>query len=359
MKITSRYLALLLATSVAGVTVAFLSLLHQTDSAVLVVAAGISFSSCFFLSYFLLRFLIFKEIHSLYKELGKLRGKKAANVKMKQGSFSTIKRIEHELNAYATQKEEEISQLRQMEVYRREFLADVSHELKTPIFAAQGYILTLLDGAIDDDKVRSKFLRRAAKSLSGLDALVQDLLTITHLESGFIKLNFESFDLHMLVIDIIDQLEGKASKRDIKLKVKAKTEEAAIVHADYNRISQVLTNLITNGIKYNNEGGMVEVLLEDLGDAVKTTVIDNGYGIPEEHMNRVFERFYRVEKSRSKKQGGSGLGLAIVKHILENHNATIELESNLGKGTRFSFTLLKPNIDASNAPAELEEPATV
>lgn len=223
-----------------------------------------------------------------------------------------------------------------METFRREFLADVSHDLKTPIFAAQGFIHTLLDGAIEDPEVSHKFLKKAAKSLDGLEVLVKDILILTQVESGDIRMHFEPIDLKEVVEEVFEQLESKAKKRDIRLYIK--TKDPLLVNADRLRISQVLTNLVSNGITYGKPGGKVTVTIK--GTEVK--VADNGIGISEEHLPRVFERFYRVDKSRSRAVGGTGLGLAIVKHILNAHDASIDVISKLGEGTTFTFTLSKP-----------------
>lgn len=214
----------------------------------------------------------------------------------------------------------------------------MSHELKTPIFAAQGFVHTLLDGAVNDKSVRNKFLKKAAKSLDGLDALVQDLLTLSQIETGQIKMHFESIDLAKLTEEVFEQLEDKAKKRNIRLKVETDTRPV-IVYADWQRIFQVMSNLVSNAIKHSYEGGEVVVWFEIGKKNVTTHVRDYGEGIPAEHLPRIFERFYRVDKSRSREKGGTGLGLAIVKHILENHNTKAEVKSEPEKGSDFSFKL--------------------
>jgi two-component system phosphate regulon sensor histidine kinase PhoR len=216
--------------------------------------------------------------------------------------------------------------------------------LKTPIFAAQGFVHTLIDGAVNDKSVRSKFLKKAAKSLDGLDALVQDLLTLSHIETGQIKMLFESFDIYELTTEIIEQFEDKAAHREIKLKV-AEVNQKTTVYADRQRISQVLTNLVSNAIKHSFEGGEIVVSFDVSKKYVTTHVRDTGEGIPEGHVARIFERFYRVDKSRSREKGGTGLGLAIVKHILENHQSKAEVESSPGKGSDFSFKLPRAKSD--------------
>ncbi|MEH0153986.1 ATP-binding protein [Limibacter armeniacum] len=349
----SRAVAFLLAASTALTTVAFLTLVDDIPMAGYIVGGGIAFSAAFLLTYFTLEFMIFRELNKIYSKVDKLRQKQLYPTNKKLGDDyevdlfekdgNPLKRINQEITEFAVKTEQEIDKLKKMEIFRREFMANVSHELKTPIFATQGYILTLLDGAMDDENVREKFLRRAAKSLNQLNHLVEDLLTLSKIESGQIKMEYEYFDLQTLMVDAIEQVEHKASKKEISVMYEPPHDEVIAVHADYNRIMQVMLNLMTNAIKYNDEGGWVKLQLEDDEDSVKVTVRDNGMGIPEEDQRRVFERFYRVEKSRTKKQGGSGLGLAIVKHILSEHNSYITLKSKLGEGSAFSFILEKDN----------------
>lgn len=341
MLINAKAVSFLLALCVSVITLMFLSLLNQASGVVLIVATGMSFSSAFILSYVVLEFLIFKEIQKIYTSLDKVTRKELRDLdnKNKEDIQNPIKRINQRISAYVSKKEKEIDQLKKIEAYRKEFIADVSHELKTPIFAAQGYVLTLLDGAMDDEKVRHRFLKKAAKSLNGLDALVQDLLTLSQIESGVISMHYEVFDLQSLVVDVFEQLERKAEKKSVKLKLAKTFDNGVYVNADYTRISQVLVNLISNAIKYGNYNGWVEVALTETRKKVKIEIIDNGPGIAKEHVDRIFERFYRVDKSRSKKQGGTGLGLAIVKHIIEVHDSKISLKSEINEGTTFTFYL--------------------
>lgn len=348
MVIDSRSVSFLIALSVCLITLAFLSLLGDSSAEVLLVGSSISFASSFILFYFTLEFLVFKEINRIYSSLERLR-RNDTEYRVQSGSLSLslIKRIDKEIEEYAYAKELEISNLKQLEMYRREFLADVSHELKTPIFAAQGYVLTLLDGAVEDPKVRMKFLKKAAKNLNGLDGLVQDLLTLSQIESGVVKMNYEVFDLQKMVMDVFDQLDSKANKKKVVLQLTNTYTEGVYVEADYNRINQVFINLVNNAIKYNKKNGWVKVSIRnnDVEDGkVCITVSDNGFGISSEHIDRIFERFYRVEKSRSKKQGGSGLGLAIVKHILESHGTKITVQSGTSQGTTFKFKLDKATL---------------
>lgn len=235
----------------------------------------------------------------------------------------------------------EIKKLKDMEAYRREFLGEVSHELKTPIFAVQGFIHTLMDGAMEDERVRRKFLKKAMKNADRLSSLVEDLLIITQAESGEMELKIRRFSIHELVTDVLDTLEYKFTrkKRNITYQIVANGNESTIVLADRERIQQVLTNLIDNAVKYGDaEGEVVIELLKD-GDKLRISITDEGPGIEEEHLDKIFRRFYRIDKSRSRDKGGTGLGLAICKHLLKMHGEQISVSSQLGEGTTFSFTL--------------------
>lgn len=342
MVFSSRVIALLLAICIAVVTTAFLSLVNEVSTTALTVAFLISFSCAYFLGYIVLEFLIFREINKIYGLFDKLRKRELKSIdKNKSNPLNPLKRINEEIFSYANLKQQEIDELKKLEAFRKEFIADVSHELKTPIFAAQGFVHTLLDGAVKDKSVRTKFLKKAAKSLDGLDILVQDLLTLSQIETGEIRMHFETFDVKALTEEVFDQLENKADKKDIKLEFANDIPAKVIVYGDWQRINQVMTNLVSNAIKYSNEESTVTVDHKVTKNYVLTTVTDEGEGIPKEDINRVFERFYRVDKSRSRERGGTGLGLAIVKHIMEGHNTRVEVKSKLGEGSVFSFKLPK------------------
>jgi two-component system phosphate regulon sensor histidine kinase PhoR len=237
--------------------------------------------------------------------------------------------------------EREIRKLKELEAYRREFLGEVSHELKTPIFAIQGFIDTLLDGAIDDKRVRIKFLKKAGKNADRLSNLVQDLLTITQAESGEMEVKIRPFPIYELVTEVVDSLYQKFTKkkRNITCKIIDNGLIETEVLADRERIMQVLINLVDNAIKYGDQEGEVCIVLEEQGGRLFVSVTDNGPGIPEEDIGKIFRRFYRVDKSRSRDRGGTGLGLAIVKHFLELHGEKIKVESEIGQGTTFRFGL--------------------
>jgi two-component system phosphate regulon sensor histidine kinase PhoR len=344
---SARVLALLLAVSISLVTALFLSLLEGIDIRELLVASAISFSASYLLVFVVLEFLIFQEINKIYKLMGKLRKRELSGLsKSKSGALNPLQKINEEIFAFATLKQKEIDELKKLEAFRKEFIADVSHELKTPIFAAQGFVHTLLDGAVNDKQVRNKFLKKAAKSLDGLDALVQDLLTLSQIETGDIKMHFEQVDLRKLVEEVIDQFEEKAQKKKLKLALKSDPQEKVTAYADWQRISQVMTNLISNAINYTPEEGEVVVDFDVSKKSTTVFVRDTGVGIPASDLPRIFERFYRVDKSRSREKGGTGLGLAIVKHILEGHGTRAEVESEVGKGSVFSFKLSRTKAEA-------------
>ena len=250
--------------------------------------------------------------------------------------------LENFLTSYKTRLEE-INILKDQENYRREFLGNVSHELKTPLFTIQGYILTLIEGALKDKKVRGKYLRRSAKGVDRLISIVKDLDLITQFESGIKTVDKTDFNIYELIENVYDLMEFESEKNSTKLLVNNENNSPVIVNADKERILQVLTNLIVNSIKYGKENGFTEVKVEEYDkDRVIVRVKDNGEGIDDEHLPRLFERFYRIDKNRSRKKGGSGLGLSIVKHIIEAHQEQIFVESKIGQGTEFSFTLQKP-----------------
>jgi len=243
------------------------------------------------------------------------------------------------------QSRSEINILKDQENYRREFLGNISHELKTPLFTIQGYILTLLEGAMKDKKVREKYIIRAAKGVDRLISIVKDLDLITQFESGIKTVDKSKFNIYELVDNVFELMEFEAEKNNISLQTEKDENNPNYVYADKERIIQVLTNLVVNSIKYGTENGFTKVVVENIdNENLIIKVIDNGEGIEEEHLPRLFERFYRIDKNRSRKKGGSGLGLSIVKHIIEAHNQQIFVKSEVGVGTEFSFTLSKPRF---------------
>ena len=242
-------------------------------------------------------------------------------------------------------RKSEINILKDQENYRREFLGNISHELKTPLFTIQGYILTLIEGAMKDKKVREKYLKRAAKGVERLISIVKDLDLITQFESGIKTVDKTDFNIYELVENVFELMEFESEKNNIKLQYENDNITPIYVYADQERILQVLTNLVVNSIKYGSNNGYTKVVIEDLNkEKVIIKVIDDGEGIEKKHLPRLFERFYRIDKNRSRKKGGSGLGLSIVKHIIEAHNEQIFVKSEIGEGTEFSFTLSKPKF---------------
>ena len=251
-----------------------------------------------------------------------------------------IDSVEKEVEDWAIQKENEILQMKASETYRREFIGNVSHELKTPIFNIQGYILTLLDGGLYDEEVNMKYLKRTSKSVDRMINIVDDLEVITRLETEESQLEIGEFNIVELVKDVLDQLELKANESKIELSIQKEILTEFVV-GDIDKIQQVFANLISNSIKYGKEGGRTEVRFFDMNENILIEIADDGIGISEMDLPRLFERFYRVDKNRSRKIGGTGLGLAIVKHIIEAHNQTINVRSTIDVGSTFSFILKK------------------
>ena len=236
----------------------------------------------------------------------------------------------------------ELSEMREQETFRREFIGNLAHELKTPLFTSQSYILTLLDGALDDKSVNKKYLKIAGKSIERLNLIVKDLDFITKLETGDSNLRKSNFDVVDLINNSIEMLEISAKKKNIELMIEHENNPPINVHADKEKIEQVIINLIENSIKYGRENGTTEIVVQDLVEnKIIVRVTDNGIGVKENHIDRLFERFYRVDQSGSRSSGGSGLGLAIVKHIVDAHDEKIYVESDFGIGSEFSFTIDK------------------
>ncbi|MVM32353.1 two-component sensor histidine kinase [Spirosoma sp. HMF4905] len=340
MSLSPRIIALLLACLISALTLAFLTFVDGVTNSMLFVVGLSSFAISFFLVLYAIELLVFREVNKMYKTIHQL---KIRDFSISRKSIiknnNPFKKLNDEIFVYVARKQREIDELKRLEQFRREFLADVSHELKTPIFAAQGFIHTLIDGAVDDEKVRDKFLSKAAKSLDGLDALVKDLVALSQLETGEVKMSFGRVDLTHVTQEVFDQLESIAQAKKASLTIRTTQPGPVWVKADSQRITQVMTNLVENAVKYGNENGRVVVNLEEDKKHILVSIRDNGPGIPPEHLSRIFERFYRVEKSRSKDRGGTGLGLAIVKHILNAHKTKITVMSKVDKGTTFRFKL--------------------
>ncbi len=315
----------------------FLVELHLYLIAVIPLISG---ALAYFIFYFLLKNFILNRLFLIYKSI---QINQKTYLPSNENIDSMILSAELEVKNWKDVKNTEITRLKDQEVFRREFLGNLAHELKTPIFSIQGYILTLLDGGLDDPNVNRNFLERAAKATDRMASILEDLDQITKLEVDELKMEKRSFDLVDLISETFDSLELKAKEKKIKLKFD-KFYTPIYVTADRVKIGQVFTNLIGNSIAYGKEIGETKINLLVFESLVTIEVIDNGPGIDSKEIPRLFERFYRIEKSRNRNDGGSGLGLAIVKHILESHGQNIQVRSEVGKGSTFSFSLDKSEI---------------
>jgi two-component system phosphate regulon sensor histidine kinase PhoR len=285
---------------------------------------------------------IYRRVKKIYDDVSLLESSTFIN----QPITTDMETLTYEMKKFATSKKLEIEMFKVREEYRREFLGNVSHELKTPLFTVQGYLSTLLEGAMEDKNIRKKYLKRAEKGVERLIYIVEDLDMITKLEVGDLNLEFSEFDIVDLIQNVFDLLEMKADKKKITLAFENYHIQPVFVKGDKDKIQQVIENLIVNSIKYGKEGGLTEVSVINLTKKkVLIRITDNGEGIEKQNLPRVFERFYRVDKSGSRSEGGSGLGLAIVKHIIEAHKEKIYVESEFGIGSEFSFTLAKAKFN--------------
>jgi len=292
----------------------------------------------FFVIQYRVEHFIYRRVKKIYDDVSLLESSTFRN----QPVTTDMATLMSEVKKFATDKKLEIEMLKVREEYRREFLGNVSHELKTPLFTVQGYLSTLLDGALNDKNVRKKYLERAEKGVERLIHIVQDLDMISKLEVGDLYIDITEFDIVKLIQEVFDLLEMEASKKDILLLFDMKYNKPIMVKGDAEKIEQVVINLVMNSIKYGKDKGSTEVSVESLtDDKVIVRFNDNGLGIEKQNIPRLFERFYRVDQSGSRDAGGSGLGLSIVKHIIEAHGEKIYVESQFGAGSEFSFTLEK------------------
>lgn len=350
MNFSSRTVAILLSLLVAGVLTACALIVPGLPQSQAFLAGGITVATCFLLVYLSFEALIFREINGIYTGLEHIKRKEFKKLSNKfLFRPEPVKRVRDEILLMAERRQQELDELKRLQALRREFLADVSHELKTPLFAAQGFLHTVLDDEDDEGispVIRRKFLTKVAGSLDTLDALVQDLVTISQLEQGVTRMRRQRFDLVALVDEIFELVEEKAARRGTALELfpPALAATGLAVVADRNRIRQVLINLIDNAVKYGRDGGQVRVSLVESNRGVRVVVRDDGPGIAPEHQARIFERFYRIDKSRSRESGGSGLGLAISKHIVEAHKSSLRVKSAVGEGTVMEFKLPKPKV---------------
>lgn len=344
--ITPKQLALIIAGFLGAITLIGLSLLklifHANLSwAIVGVLTLLNFFSGYCLFYFALERFIYRRIKLIYKRIHRLKSPVGSEPEQVDMNQHIMDEVEAEVVKWSEENEAEIKGLKQLEEYRREFVGNVSHELKTPIFNIQGYIHTLIDSNLEDEEINMKYLKKAAKNASRLSAIVEDLEIITRHEAGKLQLNWSIFRIYNLAREVLETMDVSASEKNISLTFKDGCDKTALVNADQERIRQVLTNLITNSIKYNKKNGKTWIGIYDMHDYILVEVTDNGIGIAEKHLPHLFERFYRVDKSRSRKQGGSGLGLAIVKHIVEAHKQSIHARSKKKVGSTFGFTLAK------------------
>jgi two-component system phosphate regulon sensor histidine kinase PhoR len=302
----------------------------------------ISITAIFTISFFIIQYraerFIYRRLKKIYEDVSILN----VNDLKKESTTTDIEKLSKSMQRFVEGKRLEIESLTERDSFRRDFLGNLAHELKTPLFTVQGYILTLMEGAVNDKQIRIKYLDRANKGVERLVAVIKDLDMIAKLENDGMKLNIDVFNILELIQNVFDLLEMKAKKRNITLQFDQVYEFPVFVKGDIEKIEQVLINLIVNSIKYGNTNGITMLGVESYNDTkFIVKVNDNGEGIQKEHISRLFERFYRVDQSRSREQGGSGLGLSIVKHIVEAHDENILLKSTYGKGSEFSFTLEK------------------
>lgn len=329
------------ASSVIAIAAALIALLTSFNwSSVLILFVSV-FVIGYIVFFYALQIFIYRKIKLVYKSIHHLKSGKEESLLKYKLNEDPIDKMNKEVVEWENEKILEIEQLKKLEVYRKEFVANVTHELKTPLFSIQGYIHTLLDGALEDEKVNKIFLEKASRNVDRLTNLISDLEVITQLESGSYTLEQEVFDIHMLANDVFDSLDLKSSQRKIKLSFQKGSDEPFYVFADKEKIRQVFINLLDNSIKYGKENGNTIVSFYEIDENILVEVTDDGNGIDEQHLNRLFERFYRADKSRSRDIGGTGLGLSIVKHIIEAHGQTINVRSSIGVGTTFGFTLMK------------------
>ena len=335
-KIKSRLLLIAISISVSIIISVFISLLINDVNI-------IDFSKILFFCFFIIYLLgnIYTRFF-LYTKLKEISEDFLPEKDISQTITTNMEELAIELKDYDSKRKNEFSEMKKQESFRRDFIGNLAHEIKTPLFTSQSYILTLLDGALKDETVNKKYLKTASKAIERLNLIVKDLDLITKIESGESNLNKESFDVIDLIENVFEMLDFRAKKKNIEFILDKENELLTDVNADKEKIEQVLTNLIENSIKYGKENGTTEIVVQNLNEnKMIVRVTDNGVGFEKENYNRIFERFFRVDKSGNRSSGGSGLGLSIVKHIIDAHDEKIYVESELGVGSEFSFTLEK------------------
>jgi len=343
--LTPRKLALVVALLVAttvSVTLSILSILQNDFRIYYSIATLIAtFLIAYFLFLFAIERFVYNKIKVIYKTIHNLKIDPKNKLHNLNLETDILKDVNKQVIDWHSRNQEEIERLKKLEIYRREFIGNLAHELKTPIFNIQGYILTLLEGGLNDPSINKDYLLRSEKSVERMIALVEDLDMISKLESGGLALHIEKTDILALTKEIIKSTELQAKENNIKIFLKDPSEKPIWIMADKARITQVLTNLLVNSVKYGKENGQTQIAFYDLDENILVEIKDNGIGISNEHLPRIFERFYRADKSRSRTSGGTGLGLSIVKHIIEAHQQTISVKSEPEVGSTFSFTLKK------------------
>lgn len=297
----------------------------------------VSFIVCYFIVKYFMDNFIYRRIKVIYKKI--TDSKKTDDTTIQEGE--TFEQVEQGVELWAENKDKQIASLQELEEYRRNYLGNVSHELKTPIFNIQGFLHTLIDGGINDPTINMAYLQKAARNVERLNSIVEDLETISKLESGQMVLDVQNFDIQQLALEVFEDLELKAKAKNIKLSFKEGAHHGYRVKGDIDKIRQVLINLVSNSIKYGKKGGQTKISLYDMDKIILVEVSDNGIGIARHHLKHLFDRFYRADKSRSRDVGGTGLGLSIVKHIVEAHNQSVHVRSTEGVGSTFGFTLEK------------------
>jgi len=343
---TPRQIAWISTLSIASLVLVILFLIKIFSNAqlswliVFLTPVLILISGFFIFSYTMENF-IYRRIKLIYKTIYDTKLPAEDKPTKPRNRNHIIDYAESEVIEWKKNTSKEIRKQKKLEKYRKEFLGNVFHELKTPIFNIQGYLETLAEGGINDPEINTRFLKKARKNVSRMAEIVDDLQMISNLEEGSFALKEEKFDITKMVAEILEQLEIRAQKKDISMDIKEGCDKSFPVNADREMIQQVLNNLVTNSIKYGKEGGRTQVGIYDMSENILVEVSDNGIGIEQQYLPRIFERFYRIDKARARELGGSGLGLSIVKHIIEAHDQTINVRSAPGVGTTFGFTLKK------------------
>ncbi len=342
---TPQQLAIYSSFTIAGVNLTILLLVKTIFNDVSWIAIAMAILLTFIVGYYVFMYalerFIYRKIKIVYKaihHLKRAKGEPPANIELRN---HIIDEVEAEVMNWAKSQKLEIDNLKEMETYRRNFMGNISHELKTPIFNIQGYLYTILDGDIQDPEIRDRYLNKAANNLERLNTIIQDLEQISHLEGGKLSMEFQPFDIYTLMKEVYEDVEMSAIEKNIELGFKEGSNRPFIVNADREAVRQVITNLVVNSIKYGKKNGATLGSFYKMDNEILIEIADNGIGIEESHLVHLFERFYRVDKGRSRNRGGTGLGLSIVKHIIEAHEQTINVRSLPKVGSTFGFTLEK------------------